>query len=382
MTAPTTAAARTRPSVPTDEPVRGVLAYLEHPGILRLSGMEQTRRFERDELPVGPLWYLTGLHLIEANIGRVTWQLPLIPWFRSPADVVPGGVLAFAADGALANAIQTALGPHRVVATADLAVNFVRPPDPAAQAVTVTAHLIHLGHGQGLSEATVSDTRGHLLAHATTRCMVIDIPGDLPPPPPFPVPRPSYEGQHPFQRAPAGQPLPPQLWHEMTGLQMLNGWRHGELPRSPLSNLLGTEVRDAAEGYVECEIPASPWFVNVGGTLYGGLLALFADYTINGVVQSAVPPGTSWATLDLKVRFIRPVPADGRPLRARARILHRGRRLAVASAELVTADDKPAAFVDASLLLFPGRPWSESVAVIDQRLPTGDAAALRDSLSS
>jgi len=374
MTGGPATAVRTRPVVPTDEPVRGVLAYLEYPGLLQLSGLEQTRRFEHAELPVGPLWYLTGLHLIESDIGRVTWQLPLTPWIHSPAGVVPGGALAFAADGALANAIQTALGPRRIVATAELALDFVRPPDPAAQAITVTARLIHLGHRQGLSEATVSDTAGHLLAHATTRCMIIDIPGDLPPPPPVPVPRPRYDGPHPFQRTPVGEPLPPQLWHEMTGVQMLHGWKAGRLQRSPLSNLIGTEVRDVAEGFVECEIPASPWFVNAGGTLYGGLQALFADYTINGAVQSVMPPGTSWATLDLKMRFIRPVPADGLPLRARARILHRGRQLAVASAELVTAEGKPVALADAGVLLFPGRSWSESVAVIDQRLPTGDAA--------
>ncbi len=45
----------------------------------------------------------------------------------------------------------------------------------------------------------------------------------------------------------------------------------------------------------------------MGGGFYGCALALFADYGMNGAVQTTAPPGMSWATLDLKVNFLRPV---------------------------------------------------------------------------
>jgi hypothetical protein len=35
----------------TDEPVRGSFIYLEEPGLLGLSGLEQMERFQRKDLP-------------------------------------------------------------------------------------------------------------------------------------------------------------------------------------------------------------------------------------------------------------------------------------------------------------------------------------------
>lgn len=98
-------------------------------------------------------------------------------------------------------------------------------------------------------------------------------------------------------------------------------------------------------------------------------MALFADYAIHGAIHTTTQSATSWATLDLRVRFLRPIIPDGRPLVARARVVHRGRRLAVAWVEIVTADDKVAALADASAMLLPGRPWRASVAPIDARPP-------------
>jgi hypothetical protein len=83
-----------------DEPVRGRFTYLEYPGILTLPGAEQMRRFQRRELPYGRLWYLTGLDMVEFGVGTATYRLPCTGWLRSPSRMIPGDVLALAADGA------------------------------------------------------------------------------------------------------------------------------------------------------------------------------------------------------------------------------------------------------------------------------------------
>jgi hypothetical protein len=129
----------------------------------------------------------------------------------------------------------------------------------------------HAGRQQALSEATLADTGGHLLAHATSRCVLMDIPGELPEPPAAPVTAPRYAGPHPFQRPAAGQPLPQDIWNTATGLQILRAAQRGGLPRSPLTNLLGAQLRDVADGLAVAEIPASGWFANETGTMYGGL---------------------------------------------------------------------------------------------------------------
>lgn len=85
-------------------------------------------------------------------------------------------------------------------------------------------------------------------------------------------------------------------------------------------------------------------------------------------MHSVVPAGTSWATLDLRIRFLRPVVPDGLLLEVRTAVAHRGRRIAVVSAEVMTAEGKVAALADASAMLLPGRPWAHPTPTIDEAL--------------
>lgn len=349
-------------------PVRGVFSYLEHPGILSLPGIEQVRRFKDKELPYGPLWYLTGLDIVDFGTGTATYQLPLTGWLRSGTGVVTSGALAFAADGALGSAIFTALGPGRVLATSDLSLNFVHPPADEDGAILARGRVIQVGRSQGLSEARVEDPNGRLLGHATSRCVITEVPGQLPDPPDEPIPWPAYAGPHPFQRPPIGDCVPQELWDRMEGVEMQRAWHRGTLPRTPLSNLLGAEARHVEEGAVTLAMPTSPWFCGMSGTLYGGALALFADYGLHAALHSVVPAGTSWATLDLRVRYLRPVIPDGGSIEVGARVVHRGRRLAVASARVLTAEGKVSVLADASAMLLPDRPWRDPIATVDEAL--------------
>jgi uncharacterized protein (TIGR00369 family) len=162
-------AGRYPPRMVVDEPVRGTFAYLDHPGLLSLSGLEQMRRFQRKEIPYGPAYFLTGLDLVEVEKGGSTWRLPATPWLRSAAGIPTGGVLAFAADGALGTAIYSTLPPGTILATSELSLNFLRPPSVDAGDILTHATLIQAGRSLGLSEATVEDASGRLLAHATSR---------------------------------------------------------------------------------------------------------------------------------------------------------------------------------------------------------------------
>jgi uncharacterized protein (TIGR00369 family) len=357
----------------TDEPVRGVFTYLEHPGLLSLSGLEQMRRFQRKEYPYAPLHFLTGMDLVEVDEGTCTWRLPATPWLRSAAGIPIGGVLAFAADAALGGAIYTTLPAGTILATSELSLNFLRPPDLNAGDIEARASLIQAGRSVGLSQAAVEDASGRLLAHATSRCVLMPLGVPDAPPPDGPVPWPSYDGPNPFERPAEGQVLAPDVWARMSGLDMMRGWLRRELPSAPLATLIGSEPLEAEEGRFTCSIPANRWFCTAGGTFYGGMVALLADHAMGGAVHTTVPAGTSWATLDLKVNFLRPVPPDGRPLEARAAVVHRGRTIAVATAEIRTAEGKTAALATGSAMILPDRPWRTGAAPIDEAAPTDEA---------
>lgn len=342
----------------TDEPLRGGYAYLEHPGILALSGAEQMRGWVRKEYPYPPIWYAAGSEQVEHGPGMSTWRLPVTPWLQSAAGTLTGGVLAFAADAPLGSALFTTLPPGAWLTTSELSLHFLRPPAPDCGAIITRARLIQAGRSQGLTEGTIEDVEGHLLAHATARNMITSLPA--PPeadPPNGPIAWPEYEGPHPFQRPAQGETVPQEEWERMSGMEMMRAWQKGELPDAPLSMWIGSRDIEAEEGSFSASFPASPWWTTAGGAFYGGSTALFLDYAMHGAIQTTLPAGTSWGTLDLKVNFLRPVTPDGSLLRAHARTLHRGRRIAVASADLVGPDGKIIALANSSAMLLPGRPW-------------------------
>jgi len=352
----------------TDEPVRGRFAYLEHPGLLGLSGFEQMRRFVRKDVPYGPIWYLTGTDFIDVAEGASTWRLPVTPWLQSSAGVMTGGVLALPADAALGGALYSTFPPATVLATSELSIHFLRPPGQQARGLVARSHLIQAGKFQGLSEGVIEDDEGHLLAHAVARNVIIRFP-DVPSPlPDGPIPWPEYDGPHPFQRPAEGEVVPQDVFDRMEGLEMMRAWERGDLPPEPLACLFGIELTTVGSGKVACTMQASQWFTTAGGTFYGGVIALLADYALNGAVHTTVDAGTSYATLDLKVNFLRPIVPDGRPVEARATVVHRGRSIAVATAEILTADGKTAALANSSSMILAGRPWrpSEPTAPIDE----------------
>jgi uncharacterized protein (TIGR00369 family) len=81
------------------------------------------------------------------------------------------------------------------------------------------------------------------------------------------------------------------------------------------------------------------------------------------------PAGGSFAPLDLKVNYLRPVPPDGGLMSARATLVHRGRSMAVATAELTNENGKRIALASSSNMLLPGRPWSDLAGAGERDLP-------------
>ena len=132
---------------------------------------------------------------------------------------------------------------------------------------------------------------------------------------------------------------------------------------------MGWKTLEAEEGRVRCEIPASEWFASASRNVYGGILALFADGALVNAVASTLPRRSSLASLDLSVNFLRPVFPDGRPLTAEARVVHRGKGIAVADVHIDNADGKPVVIAKETVLILEGRPWSEALSAASERLP-------------
>lgn len=108
---------------------------------------------------------------------------------------------------------------------------------------------------------------------------------------------------------------------------------------SPASRLLGREILAATpEGVVELRFRPGEELCNENGVLQGGMVTAMLDATLGNAVKATLPAGQSPITLEVSARFLRPAPPG--PVLAFGRVLHRGRSLATAEAELRDADGR------------------------------------------
>ncbi|HEX2240817.1 MAG TPA: PaaI family thioesterase [Actinomycetota bacterium] len=331
-----------------EEPPRG--EFPDPAKFMALSGLEQMRSFLTGHGPRPPISYLTGMRPTDAGFGTSVFTMPATDWLLPPQGLLYAGPLAILADGPLGCAIQTTLPPATPYTTADLSLSMVRPARSIGTLIA-RGRTIHVGNSLGLSEVFVEDDRGRLIAHGTSRCYIF---------PSFEAPNaapldewtePEFDTPHPYERPVDGEVLAPEIWEEMDGLQLLKAQIAGDLAPPPIAMLTGMRPVEASEGKAVFVLPASLWLCSPLGYLEGGAIALLADTALGCAVQTTVPAGNGYAALDLRVNFTRPVPPDGRELTAVATVVHRGRNIALATAELVNADGKRVAFASASVAI-------------------------------
>ncbi len=325
---------------------------------LALTGLEQLRAIRA--LPA--MYHLTGTRFESVAPREAIFTMPVTGWLLSPQGAVPGGVLALPGDGALGCAIHTELPSGSAYTTAELSITYLRPVTVGTR-VRAHGRALHIGRSLAFSNCDITDQAGALIAHATSRCIVFHSAENAPRrsgtalPPPV-----SRDGDEPasdldpFMRAPAGTVLDQAVWDSTSGIDVLRGQIDGTLPAPPLHHLLGLAPVSVADGSAECVMPLSGWLNTPWGWPQGGFIAVLADTALGMAVQTTVPAATAFAPVDIKVNYLRPVAADGGLLHARATVVHRGRSLAVATAEIVDDDGRRVALATGSAQILPGRP--------------------------
>ena len=105
------------------------------------------------------------------------------------------------------------------------------------------------------------------------------------------------------------------------------------VPRPPAyASLLGARPLHAEPGRVSFEFQMTEQFLNPSGTVQGGFVTAMLDEAMGPAAISAIGPGFSVPTLELKVSFLRPV-RPGRVV-AEARVVHRGKSVVFTEATL------------------------------------------------
>jgi len=346
---------------PVVEPVRGTIWG---PEVGRLSGLDTLRAFVDQRLPDPPITRLTGLRPSEAGLGSASASMPASPWWQSGAGVFLAGTLAFLADMPLGAAVLTSAPPGWGMTTSELSINFLRTPTIRCGTLIGRGRLIHASRTLGLSEATIEDGRGRLLGHATSRCVLFELPTTRSAVEPVGAER-EPSTPDPYLRPVQGDVRDRGFWNAFSGREIMDQVASGDFV-PPCYLLMGLRGVETGDGTAALSMLKSPWLCNAFGVMYGGAIAYLADATMIVATGSMVPAGTAFNTMDLKVNFLRAVLPGAGELEARASVVHRGRTISMVNCEIHDTGGKLAAHATASFLMLPGRFWEHPVHVGDE----------------
>lgn len=116
-----------------------------------------------------------------------------------------------------------------------------------------------------------------------------------------------------------------------------------------LLKTLGIRLAEVGDGHAVMEVTVDDRHRNYLGGVHGGLIATLVD-TVSFFPKPLLPSGQAATTVALNVNYVRPA-AVGDSLRARAELLHMGRRTASLTIRVIDQEERLVAHGTASLLL-------------------------------
>ena len=120
---------------------------------------------------------------------------------------------------------------------------------------------------------------------------------------------------------------------EMSGLEFFQAMIRGEQAHAEIASLIPMQCVAAEHGYIRFTARADARHTNPYGPVHGGFAATVLDSATACAVQTAMAPGVGSTTIDLHVKYLRPLPQDTL-LIAEARVTNLSRRLGIAEGTL------------------------------------------------
>ncbi len=136
------------------------------------------------------------------------------------------------------------------------------------------------------------------------------------------------------------------------GLTLLRRMATGEVPPPPAMRLIDVAEMDVESGSVTFYLDPQEFHYNPLGSVHGGIIATLLDSAAGCSLHSTLPAGVGYTSLDLSVKFLRPVTVDSGRLACTGTVLQKGRRTALTEARLTDAAGRLVAHATSSCMLF------------------------------
>jgi uncharacterized protein (TIGR00369 family) len=122
---------------------------------------------------------------------------------------------------------------------------------------------------------------------------------------------------------------------------------------SAMSELMQMKIIAATDGTATIEAFPSEKYYNPQRRVHGGYVATIIDTALGCAVQSKVPSGVGFGTIELKVNYVRKLVAETGRLICIGTVLHAGRTMLTAEAKVAGPDGKLYAHGSGTFLVYP-----------------------------
>ena len=139
-----------------------------------MTGLEFVQGLADGTLPLNTIARTLGYEVAEAESGRVVVTAEPSADHLNPAGTVHGGLAATILDSCMGLAIQSTLAKGAGSTTLEFKISFVRPITPETGLIRAEGTVLSRGRRVGVADGRVTDSKGRLLVHGTTTCLIFD----------------------------------------------------------------------------------------------------------------------------------------------------------------------------------------------------------------
>jgi len=137
----------------------------------------------------------------------------------------------------------------------------------------------------------------------------------------------------------------------LSGMEFFAAMAEGKAARPPIMDTLDFDGISFVEGRVEFRLTPKEFHYNPIGTVHGGVVATLLDSACGCAVHTRLPAGVLYTSLDLSVKFLRPISVATGQITAVGSVVHLGRRTALAEGRLLDAEGRICATATSSCLV-------------------------------